>query len=138
MQYKTYSKSRCANDPNKRLDILKVISDLPPSQCMTLLSHFYGGLSVEEIATVMKIPAELTGDYLEIACDRVLRELEVADIDMNISDEASIKIMLKEIFDWYETEVITDERIQRVLEPILQMIKDGKFDQPLLFRELGQ
>ena len=138
MQYETYSRLRYANDPNKRVDVLKVISDLPPSQCMLLLSHFYGGLSVEEIATVMKIPAELTGDYLEIACDRVLHELEVANIDVNISDEASIKNALRDIFNWYETEIITDERIQRILEPILKMIRDGKFDQPLWFRELGQ
>ena len=128
MQYESFSQSGYATDKKKRLELLNIVSELPVNQCMTLLAHFYGGLSVEEIATVMKISAELTDDYLEIACDKVLQEIEDAVIDVNISDDASKKNALRDIFDWYETEIITDERIQRVLEPILQMIRDGKFD----------
>ena len=36
--------------------------------------------------------------------------------------------VLKSIFDKYAEEIITDEQIERLLKPILQMIKDGRFD----------
>ena len=136
MHYESFSQSRYANDPNKRTDVLNVVGNLSPSQCVALLAHFYGRLSVDEIASVMKIPSELTDEYLNSACDKVLHELNVLDI--GISDESSKKTAIKEIFDWYEEEMITEERIQRVLKPILQMIKEGKFDQPRRFHEIEQ
>ena len=138
MHYESFSQSRYSNDPNKRTDVLNVVGNLPPGQCMTLLAYFYGGLSIEEIATVMKIPAGLTDEYLKSACDKVLQEFIVADLYVDISDDSSKNAALNEIFNWYETEMITDERIQRVLEPILQMIKEGKFDQPRCFHKIGQ
>ena len=138
MQYESFSLSRYVDDPKRRIDVLNIVSELPANQCVALLAHFYGGLSVEEIATVMKSSIELTDNYLESACDKILHELEVADMSVKISDEASKKIVLKEIFEWYETEIIIDEQIQRVLEPILQMIRDGKFDKPIWFHKLEQ
>ena len=35
---------------------------------------------------------------------------------------------LKEIFDRYSEDSITEEQVQRVLEPVLKMIYEGKFD----------
>ena len=37
---------------------------------------------------------------------------------------------LKEIFDHYIEDTITSEQIRRVLEPVLKMIREGKFDRP--------
>ncbi len=36
--------------------------------------------------------------------------------------------VLKQIFEKYAEDSITDEQVQRILAPVLQMIRDGKFD----------
>ena len=36
--------------------------------------------------------------------------------------------ILKQVFDRYAEESITDEQIQRILDPIIQKIRDGQFD----------
>jgi len=38
--------------------------------------------------------------------------------------------VLKQVFDWYVRESISDEQVHRILEPILQMIREGRFDRP--------
>jgi len=35
---------------------------------------------------------------------------------------------LKELFDRYTDDTIPDEQVNRVLEPILEMIREGRFD----------
>lgn len=39
--------------------------------------------------------------------------------------------VLKEIFERYVEDTITEEQVQRVLEPVIRMIREGKFDKPL-------
>ena len=36
--------------------------------------------------------------------------------------------VLKDIFGWYAEYSITEEQIERVLDPVIKMIHDGKFD----------
>ena len=36
--------------------------------------------------------------------------------------------VLKEIFDRYAEDTITEEQVQRVLAPVLRMIREGRFD----------
>jgi len=38
--------------------------------------------------------------------------------------------VLKQVFDWYADESITDEQIQRILVQVIQMIDEGVFDKP--------
>ena len=43
-------------------------------------------------------------------------------------------MLLGELLDSYAEETITDEQVQRVLEPVLEMIRDGVFDRRHLRR----
>jgi len=45
---------------------------------------------------------------------------------------------LKQVFDGYIEDTITDEQVWRVLEPVLRLIRQGAFDRPrrfLFFKE---
>ena len=46
----------------------------------------------------------------------------------NSQEVRSQTSVLKDIFDWYVENTITNEQIQRVLEPVLRMICEGRFD----------
>ena len=46
----------------------------------------------------------------------------------SIDNKGYSKTVLKDLFDRYADENITDEQIAYLLEPILRMIKDGYFD----------
>ena len=128
MQNGTFLPTEYATDPKKRDEVLHIISKLPENQRLALVAHFYGGLSVPETAMTMKISTQATAGYLNSACESVLKELGMADMCMTASGEPADASVLKEIFNWYETETITDERIQRVLEPVLKMIREKKFE----------
>lgn len=39
--------------------------------------------------------------------------------------------VLKEVFDRYADDIITDKQIERLLKPIIQMIKEGRFDRKI-------
>ncbi|MCL2826606.1 MAG: hypothetical protein FWD72_04295 [Eggerthellaceae bacterium] len=36
---------------------------------------------------------------------------------------------LKQVFKWWAQESITDEQVQRILEPVFRMIDEGAFDE---------
>ena len=36
--------------------------------------------------------------------------------------------VLKEIFNWYMDKTVTEEQVQRVLEPVIEMIMKGGFE----------
>ena len=38
--------------------------------------------------------------------------------------------VLRYVFDWYAENTITNEQVERVLEPVIKMILEGKFDRP--------
>ena len=38
--------------------------------------------------------------------------------------------VLKQVFDGYIEDTVTDEQVQRVLEPVLRLIRDGAFNRP--------
>gem|GEM_PF-5629041 len=38
--------------------------------------------------------------------------------------------VLKLVFDKYLEDSITEEQVQRILEPVLKMILEGRFDRP--------
>jgi len=40
---------------------------------------------------------------------------------------------LKRIFDLHAEETITDDQVRRVLDPVLEMIIEGKFEKPRRF-----
>lgn len=44
---------------------------------------------------------------------------------------------LKKIFDIYIEDSISDEQVNRVLNPVLSLIKEGKFDRPRRFSLRG-
>ena len=46
----------------------------------------------------------------------------------NIKSISSNCSIIKEIFDKYATDTITDDQVNRVLEPVLNMIREGRFD----------
>ena len=130
MQHETVLPKEYATDPQKRTEVLHIVSNLPINQRLALVAHFYGGLSVQETATAMKSPVWVTTGYLDNACENVLKELGMSDMSMNTSGESSSVSMLTDIFNWYEAEFVTDDRTQKVLEPILKMIREKKFDRP--------
>jgi len=44
--------------------------------------------------------------------------------------KSSEKPVLKQIFDKYVEDSITDEQLFRILEPVLKRIREGAFDRP--------
>ena len=128
MQYESFLPIEYATDPEKRQAVLEIVSELPLNQRLALLAHFYGGLSVIEIATAMKAPVWAADKYLVNACERVVKKLGIADMIMNAPNEHVNAPVLKKIFDQYEAEMITDEQKQRVLAPVLKMIREDKFE----------
>jgi len=44
--------------------------------------------------------------------------------------EPSHKNTVKQVFDGYIEDTITDEQISRILEPVLKRIKSGAYDHP--------
>jgi len=57
------------------------------------------------------------------------KELDMTEGYRCIENDAGRKpAALRDIFDWYIGETITDEQVYRVLKPVLEMIKEGKFD----------
>ena len=53
---------------------------------------------------------------------------------VNVVNEKHDKKVLKELFDRYADEFITDEQIANILEPILRLIRSGYFDKTLRSR----
>jgi len=41
--------------------------------------------------------------------------------------------VLKQVFDKYVEDTITEEQINRVLEPVVRLIREGAFDRPRRF-----
>jgi len=46
------------------------------------------------------------------------------------ADVGHIEPALKQLFDRYAEESITEEQVRHVLEPVLRMISEGRFDEP--------
>jgi hypothetical protein len=46
------------------------------------------------------------------------------------------KSAMRQIFEWHENETITEEQIQRVLAPVLEMIRQGKFSKRRRMRRI--
>ena len=130
MQYEAFLPIEYATDPEKRKEILHIVSKLSANQRLALVAHFYGSLSVQETATAMNVPVWVTAKYLDDACAKVIRELGMENVKMTATDNTANASVLKEIFEWYEAEIVTDEMTERVLDPVLQMIREKKFTRP--------
>ena len=114
-----------------RTEVLRIISDLPENLRTALLLYYYGGLCVQEVAAAMGIKRKMAVEYLDLASESVLHELEIINASaLSESDNLYRSSMLKDIFDQYAQENITDEQIMRILEPVIQMIRDGRFAKP--------
>ena len=61
------------------------------------------------------------------ACKKVLREIDMTDTKNIIEGNLTDVLVFKNIFDWFMETTITDEQAYRVIEPVLKMIKEGKF-----------
>ena len=48
---------------------------------------------------------------------------------MSYSEPARASVM-KQVFDGYIEDTITDEQVWRVLEPVFRLIRQGTFDRP--------
>lgn len=61
----------------------------------------------------------------------VIKENEMDDItiDNQLTEKSNVSV-LKEIFDKYVEDTISEEKIRRVLKPIYKMIHEGMFDRP--------
>jgi len=115
-------------NPEKRAAILQTISKLPVNQSIALISYYYGGLSIQEITVVMRAPDWVAAQCLERAKENVLKELGMIDVVHDMPDEPPTHSVLKQIFDRIAEDMITDEQVQRILEPIRRMIEAGEFD----------
>ena len=49
------------------------------------------------------------------------------------ASEPSRRNIIKQVFDGYIEDTITDEQIKRILEPVLRRIRSGAFDRPRKF-----
>ena len=47
-----------------------------------------------------------------------------------IYSESANKTTIKKVFDGYAEDTISEEQVQRVLAPILKLIREGYFDRP--------
>ncbi|MCL2889038.1 MAG: sigma-70 region 4 domain-containing protein [Eggerthellaceae bacterium] len=119
------------NDFAKRTEVIRVVNKLPGDQKIALLSYYYGGLSIREVATSMQIPRAAALNHLENAKENVLRELGLNGTTSMMAPGEQIKTpVLKQIFDKYAEESITEDQLRRVLEPVLRMINEGRFNRP--------
>ena len=55
----------------------------------------------------------------------MLKELEMADMNSTTASGKPKMLGLKEVFDRYVEETITDKQIQRVLEPALKLLQES-------------
>ena len=46
------------------------------------------------------------------------------------NNRTSSKSVIKQIFEGYIEDTISDEQIRRILEPVLKLINEGAFDKP--------
>ena len=135
MQDDPFNAIEYINDPNTRAEILRTICVLPDNLRVVLLLHYYGGLRIQEIASAMNVPIGVVNNQLEGARRRVFKEFGMTGINKyTVSDKPKKSPVLKEIFDKYAEETSSDEQIQRILEPVLRMIAEGKFDRPWWYR----
>jgi len=135
MQDDPFNAIEYVNDPNTRAEILRTICVLPDNLRVILLLYYYGGLRIQEIAAAMNVPVGVVNDQLESARRRVFKELGMkGTYKYTVPDKPKKSLVLKEIFDKYAEETSSDEQIQRVLEPVLRMIAEGKFDKPWWYR----
>jgi len=122
-------------DPAKRAEVIRIISKLPVNQRIALLSYYYGGLNEQEVAASMQVPRRVAENYLEHARQKVLKELGMNNENTLIAPGGLPDVpVLKQIFDRYVEDTISDEQLRRVLEPVLRMIDEGEFDRPRLHR----
>ena len=55
----------------------------------------------------------------------------MVDTTSNSEGNKGMKVsVLKLIFDAYEGETITDEQVQRIVDPVIRMIRAGQFNDP--------
>ena len=112
--------------------VLDAVGRLPLNERIALLAYVEGGLCVSEIAQTMNVPVFIASMYLKSAQEFVMKELKETDADTQFSetDEVVVTPVLKVVFDCYKEDTITDEQVQRVLEPVLKMIRERRFEAP--------
>ena len=119
------------DDPEVRANILRIISELSMNQRMALLSYYYGGFTIQEVAIAMKVSSSMATDCLEHARANVLKEFGTMSTQTHlVPDIPQRSQVLVDILNELSVEKATDEQVQRVLEPVLTMIREGKFDKP--------
>ena len=126
-----FSSIEYSDNPNIRADMLRFISELSVNQRMALLSYYYGGFTIQEVAIAMKVPVSTATNHLESARDNVIKAFSAKSATAYIPPDVPQKSqVLMDILDGLCAESVTDEQVQRVLEPVLKMIREGKFDAP--------
>jgi hypothetical protein len=63
-------------------------------------------------------------------------EIVYKTYDDGIGENPAEISVMKQLFDQYEKDTITEEQIQRVLAPVLQMIREGKFSRRRRFQRV--
>ncbi|MCL1830679.1 MAG: ECF-type sigma factor [Oscillospiraceae bacterium] len=117
------SSSKETDTHNTRIDVLSVIRRLPLRERVMLLSHYFGGLSLDEAAKAMRISIRVATKLLQKARENMMNELKNEDMSFHVALESSFTMpMLKEIFDNYADEMITEEQIKRVVDPIIHTL----------------
>jgi len=53
-----------------------------------------------------------------------------SELNMDSAHSDDGELTLKDLFDAHAEETISDEQIRRVLDPVLKMIKEGRFNRP--------
>ena len=110
--------------------VLHAINELAVNQRMALLAHSYGEMNIYEVATAMKVPAWIASLYLKSAQEIVMKTLEKTGMETAELPAPPKKNVLKRVFDRYTEDTITDEQVERVLAPVLMLIKDHGFERP--------
>jgi len=121
----------CETVRKSRAEICKAIAKLPIEQRTALMIHEFGGLSNNEVAKSMDMSPIRVIQTLNAAWRNVGKELGV---ETELADDGLFsykdRIALKKIFDSHAEETITDEQVERMINPILQRIREGEFNQP--------
>ena len=102
----------------KRAEVICIISDLPANLRTVLFSYEYGNLSMQDIASIMRKPLWFVAYHLENARENVMRILAMRNT--NGYNEKQVEMS----FDWYADQMITDEQVERVLKPVVKIIKE--------------
>ena len=117
-----------SDDPKERDNIYRTISRLSATRRDALLLYYFGGMNLYEIAAAMRILPEKAAEELARARETIFDELGTTSAALTAPSQQYRGTTLKEVLDRYVDDTITDDQVCSVLDPVIRMIHQGKFD----------